>query len=168
MTQPSTTKICLKITCLTYLKLNKKNYWGQWVKTGMWLYPSYPKDHGILWFHADHNFILHQGEGDIGIRSSHSFVPPFIHPSVRSFTTFSGFCAFADKSLRRDSIKIGMLLYPDDLPSADVDADGYCHFMHSPICLTIRGIVFEYCIYKSFGRKGLHLACWCTRMTYYP
>ena len=66
-----------------------------------------------------------------GIPSSHLFVPPSIPQSVRSFTTFSGFCPFADKSLRRDSIKIGMLMYPDDFPSDDVDADGYLLSFHA-------------------------------------
>ena len=46
-------------------------------------------------------------------------------PSVHLFTTFSGFSAFADKSLERNIIKFGMLIYP-----ADIDADGYCcHFI---------------------------------------
>ena len=46
-------------------------------------------------------------------------------PSVRLFTTFWGFSAFADKSLERNIIKFGMLIYP-----ADIDADGNCcHFI---------------------------------------
>ena len=42
-------------------------------------------------------------------------------PPVRLFTTFWGFFAFADKSVERNIIKFGMLIYP-----ADIDADGYC------------------------------------------
>ena len=46
-------------------------------------------------------------------------------PSVRWFTTFWVFSAFANKSLERNIIKFGMLIYP-----ADIDADGYCcHFI---------------------------------------
>ena len=67
-------------------------------------------------------------------------------PSIHLFTTFSGFCAFAGKSLRRNDIKIGMLIYPDDLPLADIDADGYCcHLVHLPILLTMHGVEFGYC-----------------------
>ena len=91
--------------------------------------------------------------------SSLSFVPPSIHPSVHSLTTFSGFCTFADKSLGRDSIKIAMLMYPDDLPSAGSEADGYCcHFMHSSVCPTIHGIEFGYCkqiIWKKWSTFGM-------------
>ena len=45
-------------------------------------------------------------------------------PSVHLFTTFSGFSAFSDKSLERNIIRFGMLIYP-----ADITADGYCHFI---------------------------------------
>ena len=51
-------------------------------------------------------------------------------PSVR----LRHFQVSADRSLERNGIKSGMLMYPDDIPSAGVEADGYCcHFMHSPI-----------------------------------
>ena len=44
-----------------------------------------------------------------------------------------------------------MLLYPDDLPSADIDADGFCcHFIHSSMGLGL-GIAD-----KSLGRNGLN------------
>ena len=45
-------------------------------------------------------------------------------PSTRLFTTFTGLSAFTDISLERNIIKFGMLIYP-----ADIDADGYCHFI---------------------------------------
>ena len=54
--------------------------------------------------------------------------------SACSFTTYSGYCTFADKSLGRNGIKFGMLMCPGDLPAADINTDGYCcHFMHSSI-----------------------------------
>ena len=78
---------------------------------------------------------------------------PSIHLSVRSFTTFSGFCTFADKSLGGNGIKFGMLMYPDDLSSTDIDADGYCfHFVPSSICPTVRELGFWYC-WQISGKK---------------
>ena len=44
-----------------------------------------------------------------------------VRPSVCLFTTFSGFSAFADKSLERNITEFGLLIYP-----ADIDADGFC------------------------------------------
>ena len=39
-----------------------------------------------------------------------------------------------------------MQMFPDDLPLANIDADGYCcHFMHSSVRPTIRGLGFVYC-----------------------
>ena len=75
------TKICLKIT---NLKLNQKLLGANELKLGVNYIPLIQRIGGILWFHADHNFILHQVEGDIRIPSSHSFVPPSIHLSVRA------------------------------------------------------------------------------------
>ena len=33
------------------------------------------------------------------------------------------------QSTWKEWLKIGLLMYPDDLPWADIDADGYCRFM---------------------------------------
>ena len=64
---------------------------------------------------------------------------------VRLFTTFSGYCAFADKSLWGNCIKFGMLKYPYDLPSVDIDADGNCcRVMRSSLRLPGREF-FLYC-----------------------
>ena len=39
-----------------------------------------------------------------------------------------------------------MQMFPDDLPLANIDADGYCcHFMRSSVRSTIRGLGFVYC-----------------------
>ena len=76
-----------------------------------------------------------------------------------SFTTFSGFCAFANKSLGRNDIKFGMLMYPDDLPSAHIDANGYCcSSIQLPVGLRL-GIVNKSLYYcpsvHSSGHLGL-------------
>ena len=69
-----------------------------------------------------------------------------VRPFARPFTTFSGFCAIADKLLGRNGIKIDMLMYPNDLPSADIIADGYCCYsMHLSMHPTVHGIEFGYC-----------------------
>ena len=60
----------------------------------------------------------------LGIPFSHSLGPPFVLLFIHSFTTFSGLCVFAYKSLVRNGIRFGMLMYSDDLPSADIDANG--------------------------------------------
>ena len=76
-----------------------------------------------------------------------------------SFTTFSGFCAFANKSLGRNDIKFDMLMYPDDLPSAHIDANGYCcSSIQLPVGLRL-GIVNKSLYYcpsvHSSGHLGL-------------
>ena len=61
-------------------------------------------------------------------------VCPSVCPSIGLLTTFSGFCTFADKSLGRNGIELEMQMFPDDLPLANIDADGYCcHFMRSSV-----------------------------------
>ena len=77
-------------------------------------------------------------------------------PPVRPFTTLSGFCALANKSLGRNGIRNDMLVYPDDLPSADIDADGYCCILC--ICPSFRpsvGLSLGIAD-KSLQRNGLH------------
>ena len=71
----------------------------------------------------------------------------YVCPSIGLLTTFSGFCTFADKSLGRNGIELEMQMFPDDLPLANIDADGYCcHFMRSSVRPTIHGLGFVYCI----------------------
>ena len=78
-----------------------------------------------------------------------------ICPSARSFT-FSGFWAFADKSLGRSSIKFGMLMHRDNLLSPDIDADGYCcHFIRLSVCPTVCELGFWHCG-QIFWKKSLH------------
>ena len=49
----------------------------------------------------------------------------------------------ADKSLGRNGIELEMQMFPDDLPLANIDADGYCcHFMRSSVRPTIHGLGF--------------------------
>ena len=97
-----------------------------WFFRHFWIFISY------------HIFLLNQVEGAIAISPSNSvplplFCPsvcPSVCPSIGLLTTFSGFCTFADKSLGRNGIELEMQMFPDDLPLANIDADGYCcHFM---------------------------------------
>ena len=94
----------------------------------------------FLIFISYHIFLLNQVEGAIAIPPSNSaplplFCPsvcPSVCPSIGLLTTFSGFSTFADKSLGRNGIELEMQMFPDDLPLANIDADGYCcHFMRS-------------------------------------
>ena len=100
-------------------------------------------------------------EGAIAIPPSNSAPLPLFCPSVCPsvcmsiglLTTFSGFCTFADKSLGRNGIELEMQMFPDDLPLANIDADGYCcHFMRSSVRLTIHGLGFVYCIQSAWKK----------------
>ena len=65
-------------------------------------------------------------------------------PAVINFTRHR--CRWVLLSFGRNGLKIAMLMYPDDLPLADMDADGYCcHFMHLSIRPTMHGIEYGYC-----------------------
>ena len=78
---------------------------------------------------------------------------PSVCPSIGLLTTFSGFCTFADKSLGRNGIELEMQMFPDDLPLANIDADGYCcHFMCSSVRPTIHGLGFVYCIQSAWKK----------------
>ena len=99
-----------------------------WFFRHFWIFISY------------HIFLLNQVEGAIAIPPSNSaplplFCPsvcPSVCPSIGLLTTFSGFCTFADKSLGRNGIELEMQMFPDDLPLANIDADGYCcHYASS-------------------------------------
>ena len=80
-------------------------------------------------------------------------VCPSVCPSIGLLTTFSGFCTFADKSLGRNGIELEMQMFPDDLPLANIDADGYCcHFMRSSVHPTIHGLGFVYCIQSAWKK----------------
>ena len=120
-----------------------------WFFRHFWIFISY------------HIFLLNQVEGAIAIPPSNSaplplFCPsvcPSICPSIGLLTTFSGFCTFADKSLGRNGIELEMQMFPDDLPMANIDADGYCcHFMHSSVRPTIHGLGFVYCIQSAWKK----------------
>ena len=125
-----------------------------------------------FWIFISYNiFLLNQVEGAIAIPPSNSaplplFCPsvcPSVCPSIVLLTTFSGFCTFADKSLGRNGIELEMQMFPDDLPLANIDADGYCcHFMRSSVRPTIHGLGFVYCIQSAWKK----LACWCIQMAY--
>ena len=68
----------------------------------------------------------------------------------------------------RNGMKFSMLMYSDDLPSVDIDADGYCcHFMRSSVCPTVRGLRF-WCCGQIACKKVYVLACWCIQMSYPP
>ena len=120
-----------------------------WFFRHFWIFISY------------HIFLLNQVEGAIAIPPSNSaplplFCPsvcPSVCPSIGLLTTFSGFCTFADKSLGRNGIELEMQMFPDDLPLANIDADGYCcHFMHSSVRPTIHGLGFVYCIQSAWKK----------------
>ena len=108
-----------------------------------------------------HIFLLNQVEGALAIPPSNSaplplFCPsvcPSVCPSIGLLTTFSGFCTFADKSLGRNGIELEMQMFPDDLPLANIDADGYCcHFMRSSVRPTIHWLGFVYCIQSAWKK----------------
>ena len=120
-----------------------------WFFRHFWIFISY------------HIFLLNQVEGAIAIPPSNSaplplFCPsvcPSVCPSIGLLTTFSGFCTFADKSLGRNGIELEMQMFPDDLPLANIDADGYCcHFMRSSFRPTIHGLGFVYCIQSAWKK----------------
>ena len=120
-----------------------------WFFWHFWIFISY------------HIFLLNQIEGAIAIPPSNSaplplFCPsvcPSVCPSIGLLTTFSGFCTFADKSLGRNGIELEMQMFPDDLPLANIDADGYCcHFMRSSVRPTIHGLGFVYCIQSAWKK----------------
>ena len=120
-----------------------------WFFRHFWIFISY------------HIFLLNQVEGAIAIPPSNSaplplFYPsvcPSVCPSIGLLTTFSGFCTFADKSLGRNGIELEMQMFPDDLPLANIDADGYCcHFMRSSVRPTIHGLRFVYCIQSAWKK----------------
>ena len=111
----------------------------------------------FLIFISYHIFLLNQVEGAIAIPSSNSaplpLFCPSVCPSICLLTTFSGFCTFADKSLGRNGIELEMQMFPDDLPLANIDADGYCcHFMRSSVRPTIHGLGFVYCIQSAWKK----------------
>ena len=120
-----------------------------WFFRHFWIFISY------------HIFLLNQVEGAIAIPPSNSaplplFCPsvcPSVSPSIGLLTTFSGFCTFADKSLGRNGIELEMQMFPDDLPLANIDADGYCcNFMRSSVRPTIHGLGFVYCIESAWKK----------------
>ena len=120
-----------------------------WFFRHFWIFISY------------HIFLLNQVEGAIAIPPSNSaplplFCPsvcPSVCPSIGLLTTFSSFCTFADKSLGRNGIELEMQMFPDDLPLANIDADGYCcHFMRSSVRPTIHGLGFVYCIQSAWKK----------------
>ena len=120
-----------------------------WFFRHFWIFISY------------HIFLLNQVEGAIAIPPSNSAPLPLfcpsvclsVCPSIGLLTTFSGFCTFADKSLGRNGIELEMQMFPDDLPLANIDADGYCcHFMRSSVRPTIHGLGFVYCIQSAWKK----------------
>ena len=120
-----------------------------WFFRHFWIFISY------------HIFLLNQVEGAIAIPPSNSaplplFCPsvcPSVCPSIGLLTTFSGFCTFTDKSLGRNGIELEMQMFPDDLPLANIDADGYCcHFMRSSVRPTIHGLGFVYFIQSAWKK----------------
>ena len=117
-----------------------------WFFRHFWIFISY------------HISLLNQVEGAIAIPPSNSAPLPLFCPSVclssiGLLTTFSGFCTFADKSLGRNGIELEMQMFLDDLPLANIDADGYCcHFMRSSVRPTIHGLGFVYCIQSAWKK----------------
>ena len=87
--------------------------------------------------------------------------------SVSSFTTFQVSAHLLTNHLK-EMTKFGMLVYPDDLPWADIDADGYCfHFMRSSVRPTLREFRFWHCMWTYLLEEKVNiLACWCIQMTY--
>ena len=134
---------------LTFQRSRSQRQKMMWFFRHFWIFISY------------HIFLLNQVEGAIAIPPSNSaplplFCPsvcPSVCPSIGLLTTFSGFCTFADKSLGRNGIELEMQMFPDDLPLANIDADGYCcHFMRSSVRPTIHGLGFVYCIQSAWKK----------------
>ena len=135
-----------------------------WFFRHFWIFISY------------HIFLLNQVEGAIAIPPSNSaplplFCPsvcPSVCPSIGLLTTFSVFCTFADKSLGRNGIELEMQMFPDDLPLANIDADGYCcHFMRSSVRPTIHAWAWVCVLHtKCLEEMAYNLACWCIQMAY--
>ena len=131
-----------------------------WFFRHFWIFISY------------HIFLLNQVEGAVAIPPSNSaplplFCPsvcPSVCPSIGLLTIFSGFCTFADKSLGRNGIELEMQMFPDDLPLANIDADGYCcHFMRS----SVRPWAWVCVLHtKRLEEMAYNLACWCIQMAY--
>ena len=65
-----------------------------------------------------------------------------------------------------NGMELEMQMFPDDLPLANIDADGYCcHFMRSSVRTTIHGLGFVYCIQsKRLEEMAYNLTCWCIQM----
>ena len=125
-----------------------------WFFRHFWIFISY------------HIFLLNQVEGAIAIPPSNSaplpLFCPSVCPSIGLLTTFSGFCTFADKSLGRNGIELEMQMFPDDLPLANIDADGYCcHFMRSSVRPWSWVCVLHT---KRLEEMAYNLACWCIQM----
>ena len=135
-----------------------------WFFRHFWIFISY------------HIFLLNQVEGAIAIPPSNSaplplFCPsvcPSVCPSIGLLTTFSGFCTFADKSLGRNGIELEMQMFPDDLPLANIDADGYCcHFMRSSVRPSNHPWAWVCVLHtKRLEEMAYNLACWCIQMAY--
>ena len=129
-----------------------------------------------FWIFIYHIFLLNQVEGAIAIPPSNSaplplFCPsvcPSVCPSIGLLTTFSGFCTFADKSLGRNGIELEMQMFPDDLPLANIDADGYCcHFMRSSVRPSNHPWAWVCVLHtKRLEEMAYNLACWCIQMAY--
>ena len=135
-----------------------------WFFRHFWIFISY------------HIFFLNQVQGAIAIPPSNStplplFCPsvcPSVCPSIGLLTTFSGFCTFADKSLGRNGIELEMQMFPDDLPLANIDADGYCcHFMRSSVRPSNHPWAWVCVLHtKRLEEMAYNLACWCIQMAY--
>ena len=77
----------------------------------------------------------------------------FIHPSVQPSMGL-GLC-IAYKALGRNGLQFGMLMYPDGLHSAFMDAYGYCCWSVCPsICPFVRLRHFRWlCIWLGLGQR---------------
>ena len=91
-------------------------------------------------------------------------VHPSVWPSIHHIFRLLYICW---QTTGKQSHKICMLMYPNDLPSADIDVDGYCcHFMHSSNCPTIHGIDWVQVLRTNRLEEMVYiLSCWCIQIT---
>ena len=122
----------------------------------------------FLIFISYHIFLLKQVEGAIAIPPSNSaplplFCPsvcPSVCPSIGLFTTFSGFCTFADKSLGRNGIELEMQMFPDWCRWVLLSFHAFVRPSNHPwawVCVLHT---------KRLEEMAYNLACWCIQMAY--
>ena len=106
-----------------------------------------------------HIFLLNQVEGAIAIPPSNS-APLFLSVRLsvrlsvnRSVNHIFRVLHICWQVTGKEWHRVRNAMFPDDLPLANIDADGYCcHFMRSSVRPTIHGLGFVYCIQSAWKK----------------